>query len=603
LKNRVKKSITLVSKDGSPIAILRNPEIYANRKEEIVARVFGVIDPGHPYISHIYNGGDWLIGGEVELLDRIRYNDGLDRWRLTAREVRDEFARRGADVVYAFQTRNPTHAGHAYLMKTAGEKLREEGYNRPVLWLSPLGGWTKSDDVPLDVRVNQHEAVLRDGMLDPDTTVMAIWPAPMIYAGPTEVQFHAKSRRSGGASFFVVGRDPAGMKGSAQAESAPDDDLYDPEHGRYVLAMSPGSNGMRMLDFSQVYYDKKTHTMTALDSSRPDDFISISGSKMRKLAAQGAKPCRKDQPIPSDLLSANCIPPGFMVQSGWEIVCDYYQHVDDKVWVPFSRNATPLLPPVDPNASHEGLFGSSSFKLYVNDPDTGETVSPWHDVDLITPGSVSNKLGLDELYNMIVEIPAGSMAKMEVQKDIGANPIMQDTSNNEPRYFTYGVPFFNYGLLPQTWEDPISMGGRGGDNDPLDVIELGLDSLPMGSIVPVKILGSLELIDEGETDHKILAIRASDPIALRIHTVYDLDNERPGTLDRVKDWLVNYKTTDGKPKNSLANEDPTTPSQAADIVNMMHQRWRDLVSDKADHDKMFCLTGNLKSLPHCTYPQ
>ena len=49
------------------------------------------------------------------------------------------------------------------------------------------------------------------GELHPDWTVMAIWPSPMIYAGPTEVQFHAKSRRVGGASFFTVGRDPAGM--------------------------------------------------------------------------------------------------------------------------------------------------------------------------------------------------------------------------------------------------------------------------------------------------------------------------------------------------------------------------------------------------------
>lgn len=106
--------------------------------------------------------------------------------------------------------------------------------------------------MPLDVRVKQHEAVLTAGMLDPATTVMAIWPAPMLYAGPTEVQFHAKSRRSGGASYFVVGRDPAGMKGSAEAGASPDDDLYNPEHGRYVLAMSPGVAGMKMLDFAQV---------------------------------------------------------------------------------------------------------------------------------------------------------------------------------------------------------------------------------------------------------------------------------------------------------------------------------------------------------------
>lgn len=56
----------------------------------------------------------------------LRYNDGLDQWRLTATEVREEFAKKGADVVYAFQTRNPTHAGHAYLMRTAGDKLRDQ---------------------------------------------------------------------------------------------------------------------------------------------------------------------------------------------------------------------------------------------------------------------------------------------------------------------------------------------------------------------------------------------------------------------------------------------------------------------------------------------
>jgi 3'-phosphoadenosine 5'-phosphosulfate synthase len=75
-------------------------------------------------------------------------------------------------------------------------------------------------------------------MLDPKTTVMAIWPAPMIYAGPTEVIFHAKSRRNAGAGFFVVGRDPAGMKGSAEAATYKDDDLYHPDHGRYVRGRS-----------------------------------------------------------------------------------------------------------------------------------------------------------------------------------------------------------------------------------------------------------------------------------------------------------------------------------------------------------------------------
>lgn len=156
-------AVALTTQMGNVVAILRNPEIYPNRKEEIVTRMFGVIDPGHPYIQQIYKGGDYLIGGEVELLDRIRYNDGLDQWRKTTTELMEEFKQKGADTVYAFQTRNPTHAGHAYLMRSAGENLKKEGYKNPVLWLSPLGGWTKEDDVPLDVRVKQHEEVLNSG--------------------------------------------------------------------------------------------------------------------------------------------------------------------------------------------------------------------------------------------------------------------------------------------------------------------------------------------------------------------------------------------------------------------------------------------------------
>ena len=156
-------AVALTTQMGNVVAILRNPEIYPNRKEEIATRMFGVIDPGHPYIQQIYKGGDYLIGGEVELLDRITYNDGLDKWRKTTTELMDEFKRKGADTVYAFQTRNPTHAGHAYLMRSAGENLKEQGFKKPVLWLSPLGGWTKEDDVPLDVRVKQHEEVLNSG--------------------------------------------------------------------------------------------------------------------------------------------------------------------------------------------------------------------------------------------------------------------------------------------------------------------------------------------------------------------------------------------------------------------------------------------------------
>jgi len=589
-----KNAVALVTQMGQTVAILRDPEVYDNRKEEIVTRMFGAIDMDHPYIKTIYSGGDYLIGGEVELLDRIRYNDGLDKWRKTANELMAEFQEKGADTVYAFQTRNPTHAGHAYLMRSAGEDLKTKGFKKPVLWLSPLGGWTKSDDVPLDVRVKQHEEVLlagtsHPGGLDPDSTVMAIWPSPMVYAGPTEVQFHAKSRRSAGASYFVVGRDPAGMKGSSIAVAHKDDDLYDGDHGRYVLQNSPGIGGMKMLSFVKVMYDIQDNVMKVPDESRMDDFISISGSKMRLLARNGAVPCSPTD-IPNDLVEANCVPSGFMVPKGWEGVVDYYRNVDAaERWVPWSRPV--IEAPACKDTVPSGKLGSGSFALKHKHYD-----SFWHDIPRRPTGEA------DSIINLVVEIPMYMTAKMEVQKGMEGNVITQDTNKDgSPRYYTYGTPFFNYGLIPQTWEDPslISPEGNGGDNDPLDVMEVGSTPLKMGSINPCKVLGSLELIDEGETDHKIICIALSDPDSSKINSMADLDSVKPGTTERLIDWLKRYKTSDGKPENNLARDIPTTVAEAVEIIEETHGRWRALCGRDGTTETLKGTDGFWLTSPGC----
>lgn len=148
------------------------------------------------------------------------------------------------------------------------------------------------------------------------------------------------------------------------------------------------------------------------------------------------------------------------------------------------------------------------------------------------------------------------------------------------------MPFFNYGLLPQTWEDPSlkSPEGYGGDNDPLDVIEVGDGPLPMGSTTPVKVLGSLELIDEGETDHKIIAIRATDPRAASINSVADLERSHPGLTARLVDWLKMYKTSDGKGVNQLANDErPTSAREAETIIAECEARWKSLVANPSGY--------------------
>ncbi|KAF1772469.1 P-loop containing nucleoside triphosphate hydrolase [Phytophthora cactorum] len=564
------KQVVLVSPSGEELALLNDPEVFDHRKEERITRTFGAMDNGHPYIAEILKSGDYLLGGEIELLSRIKYNDDLDQYRLTPTELRKRFEEMGADVVLAFQTRNPTHAGHAYLMNNAREQLIAQGYMNPVLWLSPLGGWTKEDDVPLDVRVRQHEAILRDGMLDKESTVLAIWPSPMIYAGPREVQWHAKSRKNAGASFFVVGRDPAGIKRS----DGDKDDIYAGDHGRFVLHMAPGMEDFNILSFSKVYYDVQDHKMKPMDSSRKQDFLSISGSRMRKMAREGLQKCEGDK-IPAGWEDKpTCVPQGFMVKSGWDIMIDYYQNINSPRWIPFATQFSTPVVDTSRSFSSEGTFGRTDYKLHFKN-DKGETISPWHDIPLHPVDSKDNSS-----YNFIVEIPKGIAHKMEVNKEEKYNPIMQDTTHNgtRGRDYLYGVPFFNYGLLPQTWEDPSvkDQSGNGGDNDPLDVIEVGTKQLPMGSVNPVKILGSIELVDQGEVDHKILALSLADADADKINSVSDLQSVKPGVLDALVDWLKKYKIPEGKSENVFSQEKPTSAEVAIQIVAETHERWQKL---------------------------
>lgn len=162
------------------------------------------------------------------MFDRIKYNDGLDEYRKTPLELRKIFDDAGCDSIFTFQLRNPVHNGHALLMNETRAKLLQRHKN-PMLLLHPLGGWTKDDDVPLAVRIRQHEAVIRSGVLDPSWTVLAIFPSPMLYAGPTEVQWHARARLSCGINAYIVGRDPAGIQNPETG-----DYLYDPTHGGKV---------------------------------------------------------------------------------------------------------------------------------------------------------------------------------------------------------------------------------------------------------------------------------------------------------------------------------------------------------------------------------
>lgn len=293
---------------GKDIAIIRSPEFYEHRKEERCSRQWGMSDERHPYIKMIMESGDWLVGGDLEVLERITWNDGLDQYRLTPNELRQKFKDMSADAVFAFQLRNPVHNGHALLMQDTRERLLKRGFKKPVLLLHPLGGWTKDDDVPLEWRMKQHDCVLKERVLDPDNTVLAIFPSPMMYAGPTEVQWHAKARMATGANFYIVGRDPAGMPHPEKAKG----DLYEHTHGATVLTMAPGLNQLEIVPFRVAAYNKKKCAMDFFDPERKDDFLFISGTKMRGLARAGETP-----------------PDGFMAPTAWKVLCDYYASISN----------------------------------------------------------------------------------------------------------------------------------------------------------------------------------------------------------------------------------------------------------------------------------
>merc|ERR1711971_619551 len=97
-------TIVLKSPEGEALAKLTTPSFYEHRKEERATRTFGIsADRGHPYIDMIFSSPDWLMGGKVEVLKRIKYNDGMDQWRLTPVELKAKFKEMGADAVFVFQ--------------------------------------------------------------------------------------------------------------------------------------------------------------------------------------------------------------------------------------------------------------------------------------------------------------------------------------------------------------------------------------------------------------------------------------------------------------------------------------------------------------------
>lgn len=305
------KQIALKSQAGEILAIIENPVFFENRKEEISTRVFGTASTKHCKVERIYAQGDFLVSGsKMRFVKKIEFNDGLDIYRQTPKEINQKIIERQADAVYAFQVRNPLHNGHVLLLKDTREQLLKLGYKNPILLLHPLGGWTKDDDAPLDVRMRQHQALLDDGTLDPEHVILAVWPSPMFYGGPTEVLWHASSRVNAGITHFITGRDPAGLKHPEN----PQKDCYDVWHGQKLLVhLKSYLKGVEVVPFKVAAYNKVHQKMEFFGpGSNNDEFDFISGTRMRNMAKNNEN-----------------LPPGFMSQKGWDVLADYYRSLSE----------------------------------------------------------------------------------------------------------------------------------------------------------------------------------------------------------------------------------------------------------------------------------
>ena len=182
----------------------------------------------------------------------------------------------------------------------------------------------------------------------------------------------------------------------------------------------------------------------------------------------------------------------------------------------------------------------------------GVPVSAFHDIPLY-----ANKE--QNILNMIVEIPRWTNAKLEISKEELLNPIKQDVKKGKLRFVRNCFPhkgyLWNYGAFPQTWEDPNVVHPETkakGDNDPLDVCEIGELVGYTGQVKQVKVLGVMALLDEEETDWKVIVIDINDPLAPKLNDVEDVERHLPGLLRATNEWFRIYKIPDGKPENQFA---------------------------------------------------